>query len=110
MAETVAGPPPSAVMVQLLGGFQVSKAVYVVAELVVATILEQEGPKTIAELAERTGMRCEPLHRLVRSLAPLGVFTTDGDYVTVTPIGATLSEKHPRSLRSRPPRPRQRAC
>ncbi|MGH3797653.1 MAG: methyltransferase [Pseudonocardiaceae bacterium] len=97
-AETVAGPPPSAVMVQLLGGFQVSQAIYVVADLGVATILEQEGPKTVAELAERTGAKREPLHRLIRTLAPLGVFTTEGEYVNVTPVGATLSEKHPQSL------------
>ena len=95
---TVAGPPSSAVMMQLLGGFQVSQAVYVVADLGVATILEQEGPKTIAELVERTGAKREPLHRLIRTLAPLGVFTTEGEYVNVTPVGATLSEKHPRSL------------
>jgi DNA-binding Lrp family transcriptional regulator len=97
-AETVAGAPPSAVMVQLLGGFQVSQAIYVVTDLGVATILEQEGPKTVAELAERTGAKREPLHRLIRTLAPLGVFTTEGEYVNVTPVGATLSEKHPRSL------------
>lgn len=97
-AEAVAGPPPSAVMVQLLGGFQVSQAIYVVADLAVATILEQEGPKTVAELAERTGAKREPLHRLIRTLAPLGVFTTEGEYVNVTPVGATLSEKHPQSL------------
>ncbi|WP_405163842.1 acetylserotonin O-methyltransferase [Nocardia sp. NBC_01499] len=96
--EIVVGPPPSAVMVQLLGGFQVSQAIYVVAELGVATILEQEGPKTVAELAERTGAQREPLHRLLRVLAALGVFATEGEYVTVTPVGATLSEKHPQSL------------
>ncbi|MFJ4654685.1 methyltransferase [Nocardia sp. NPDC088792] len=96
--EIIAGPPPSAVMVQLLGGFQVSQAIYVVADLGVATILEQEGPKTIAELAERTGAQRDPLRRLLRVLAPLGVFTTEGEYVDVTPVGATLSEKHPQSL------------
>ncbi len=97
-AGIVAGPPPSAVMMQLLGGFQVSQAIYVVAVLGVATILEQEGPQTVADLAERTGAKDEPLHRLIRTLAPLGVFTIDGEYVNVTPVGTTLSEKHPQSL------------
>ncbi len=92
------GPPPSAVLVQILGGFQVSQAAYVVAKLGVATILEQEGPTTVAVLAERTGARPEPLARLVRTLAPLGLFSTDGHTVTVTPVGALLSEKHPESL------------
>lgn len=96
--DTMAGPPPHAVMMQLLGGFQVSQAVYVVAELGVATILEQEGPTTVPELARRTGANPDALSRLVRTLAPLGVFATDGESVAATPVGALLSEKHPQSL------------
>ncbi|MBZ6175141.1 sigma-70 family RNA polymerase sigma factor [Streptomyces olivaceus] len=92
------GPPSSAALLPILGGFQVSQAAYVVAKLGVATILEQEGPTTLATLAERTGARPEPLARLVRSLAPLGLFSTDGDTVTATAVGALLSEKHPESL------------
>ncbi|QIP70146.1 sigma-70 family RNA polymerase sigma factor [Streptomyces sp. VN1] len=92
------GPPPSAALLPILGGFQVSQAAYVVAKLGVATILEQEGPTTLATLAERTGAHPEPLARLVRSLAPHGLFSTDGDTVTATPVGALLSEKHPESL------------
>ncbi|MFC8333677.1 methyltransferase family protein [Streptomyces olivaceus] len=84
------GPPPSAALLPILGGFQVSQAAYVVAKLGVATILEQEGPTTLATLAERTGARPEPLARLVRSLAPHGLFSTDGDTVTATPVGALL--------------------
>ncbi|WP_224390448.1 acetylserotonin O-methyltransferase [Pseudonocardia sp. ICBG1293] len=95
---TPPGPPPGAVMIQLMGGFQISQAVYVIGQLGVATILEQEGPTTVAELAARTGSRPEPLGRLIRTLAPVGVFTTDGDLVSITPVGATLSEKHPESL------------
>lgn len=95
---TMPVPPPAASMVQLLAGFQVSQAVFAVADLGVATILEQEGPKTVAELAERTGVLPEPLGRLVRSLAPVGVFRTAGELVDITPVGATLSEKHPQSL------------
>ncbi|WP_234018327.1 hypothetical protein [Streptomyces sp. FXJ7.023] len=45
------GPPPSAALLPILGGFQVSQAAYVVAKLGVATILEQEGPTTLATLA-----------------------------------------------------------
>jgi hypothetical protein len=95
---TVPEPPPSSVMVGILGGFQVSQAAYVVAKLGVATILEQEGPKTVAELAERTGVRLEQLYRLVRALAPIGLFATEGEWVSVTPLGAVLSEEHSESL------------
>jgi DNA-binding Lrp family transcriptional regulator len=97
-STTVQDPPPSSVMVQILGGFQVSQAAYVTAKLGVATILEQEGPKSVAELAERTGAHPEQLYRLVRSLAPIGLFTTEGEWVSVTPLGAVLSEEHPQSL------------
>ena len=62
------GPPPSAVMIGFLRGFQISQALYVVAELGVATILEQEGPGTVAELARRTGAHPEALGRLIRTL------------------------------------------
>jgi hypothetical protein len=97
-AETAPGPPPSAVMVSMLRGFQVSQAVYVVARLGVATILEQEGPATVAELARLTGADRGALTRLIRTLTPLGVFTTEDDLVAVTPVGATLSETHAQSL------------
>jgi hypothetical protein len=95
---TVQDRPSSSVMVQILGGFQVSQAAYVVAKLGAATILEQEGPKTVAELAERTGAHDEQLYRLVRTLAPIGLFATEGEWVSVTPLGAVLSEEHPQSL------------
>lgn len=97
-SQAPAGPPPSVVMTQMMAGFQVSQALYVVAKLGVATILEQEGPTTIGELAARAAADPAALARLVRSLAPLGVFTTRGDEVSVTEVGATLSEKHPQSL------------
>lgn len=45
--------PPFAQMMQLLSGFQVSQALYTVAELDVATIL-MKGPRTIDALAALT--------------------------------------------------------
>jgi hypothetical protein len=98
-ATITEGPPPAALMLQYMGGFQVSQAVYVVAKLGVATILEQEGPKPLGELAERAGAHPEALSRLIRTLAPLGLFATGpGDRVTITPLGEVLSEKHPQSV------------
>ena len=83
---------------RLLLGFGVSQAVYVVARTGVATILEQEGATTLDDLAERTATHPEALSRLVRTLAPLGVFRADGDVVRITEAGALLSDRHPRSL------------
>jgi O-methyltransferase domain/Dimerisation domain len=92
-------PPPATVMMQYLSGFQISQAVYAVAKLGVATILEQEGPQPVGELAERTAARPEALSRLIRTLTPLGLFSSgSGNRVAVTPLGAVLSEKHPQSL------------
>jgi hypothetical protein len=91
-------PSSGELLLQLAGAFQVSQALYVVVDTGVATILEQEGPKSVAVLAERTGTLPGPLGRLIRALAPAGIFTTAEERVSVTPMGALLSEKHPHSL------------
>ncbi len=106
MSESEAGgsvapqqPPVGAAMIQLLGGFQISQALYAVAALDIATQLDN-GPRTIDELAATCGARPELVRRLVRSLAPLGVFHDLGDdTVETTPLGATLSAERPGSVR-----------
>ncbi|GAA4299995.1 methyltransferase [Actinomadura luteofluorescens] len=91
--------PPSAQMIQLLGGFQFSQALYVIAKLDVASRLDG-GAMAIDELAAACGARPELLRRLIRSLAPLGVFhRPDEDTVETTPLGATLSTRRPDSVR-----------
>ena len=59
-------PPPGVVMTQLLAGFQVSQALYVVATLDVCTLLD-DGPRTVADLAEHSGAPADPLGRLIRN-------------------------------------------
>ena len=59
---------------------------------------DEQGPTTVAVLAERTNANPDALRRVIRSLAAVGVFTTDDEKVHLTPLGATLSEKHPQSL------------
>lgn len=90
-------PPPSIVMTQLLGGFQVSQALYVVAKLDVCTMLD-DGPRTVADLAEHSGVPADPLGRLIRTLIMVGVFRSQGDLVATTPLGTLLSRNHPASL------------
>ncbi|MFJ9027656.1 methyltransferase [Streptomyces sp. NPDC102274] len=94
---SVPTPPPAIVMTQLLGGFQVSQALYVVAKLDVCTMLD-DGPLTVADLAERSGVSADPLGRLIRTLTMIGVFRSEGDRVATTPLGALLSRNHPASL------------
>jgi hypothetical protein len=76
---------------QLLGGFEVSQALYVIAELGVATAL-LGGPCTVEDLAVTTGAHVDALWRIIRFLAPLGVFRTDGRKVEVTDLGRTLAD------------------
>ncbi|MFB7493344.1 methyltransferase [Streptomyces sp. NPDC056161] len=90
-------PPPGVVMTQLLGGFQVSQALYVVAKLDVCTLLD-DGPRTVADLAEYSGVSADPLGRLISTLTMVGVFRSEGDLVATTPLGALLSRDHPASL------------
>jgi hypothetical protein len=93
-------PPPQVLMVQMLAGFQVSQALYAVAKLDIATALV-DGPRPIAELATATGTRPEPLRRLLRTLAALGLFreVAPGTY-SVTPVGATLAAGADGSVRN----------
>ncbi|GCB47291.1 methyltransferase [Streptomyces sp. NL15-2K] len=85
-------PKPTDIMLQMTGGFQVSQAVYVVAKLDLPTMLDEAGgPLTVSELAERSGAQSQPLRRLLRTLASMGLFVLDGDRVSLTPLGATLS-------------------
>lgn len=91
--------PAQVRMVQLLAGFQVSQALYVVAELDIAAALEA-GPRTVPDLAAAVGADPAALRRLLRSLAGLGLFRSDGqDGFAVTPLGATLASDAPDSVR-----------
>jgi hypothetical protein len=91
-------PEDSLRMVQMLRGFQIAQALYVAARLDVATEL-LGGPRTVDELATATGAHPDALRRLVRTLAPLGVFRTSADHtVAVTSFGTTLASNVPGSV------------
>ncbi len=93
------GPPPPVQMVQLLAGFQVAQALYVVAKLNVATAL-RDGPRSVEQLAASTGAAPAALARLLRSLASLGVFAeAEPGVYALTPLGATLATGTPGSVR-----------
>jgi hypothetical protein len=84
--------PPNIVMLQMLAGFQVSQALYVVAKLDIPTILVAKGPRTIEELADEAGAHADALGRVIRFLASLGVFRTSGELIEVTELGTVLAE------------------
>jgi O-methyltransferase domain/Dimerisation domain len=92
-------PPPAALM-QMATGYWVSQAVYVVAKLGIADLL-QAGPKSLEELAQATGADRAALSRLLRALVSLGVFTEkEQGCFAQTPLSACLQTSVPGSLRA----------
>jgi hypothetical protein len=92
MADTPAGPSPVDVVMGMALGYLVSRSLPVATELGIADLLK-EGPKTVEELASRTGAHRESLYRLLRTLAAQGVFAEDdhGRFVT-TPAAVLLQQ------------------
>lgn len=92
--------PPSAQLVQMASGYWISCIVHAAAKLDLADRLT-EGPKTAAEIAG--AVKCDPsaLHRLMRSLAGLGLLTEKDDRrFALTPLGAALQTAAPGAARA----------
>lgn len=74
-------------------GYLVSRSLHVATELGIADLFK-DGPKTVEELASRTGAHRTSLYRLLRTLAARGVFAEDehGRFVT-TPAAVLLRQE-----------------
>ncbi|MBN1359642.1 MAG: hypothetical protein JW993_03570 [Sedimentisphaerales bacterium] len=84
---------------RMIGGWM-TQAIYVAAELGVADRLA-EGPRTAQELAEDAGAHSDALHRVLRALASVGIFTEDWEgRFSLTPLADCLRTDGPDSLRS----------
>ncbi len=82
----------------LIGGYQVSQAIYAAAQLKLADLIAA-GVVTSDELAKRAGAVPDRVHRLLRSLACHGLFTQTGARSwELTPAGHTLRSDLPGSL------------
>ncbi|MEA2479953.1 MAG: hypothetical protein QOJ07_1875 [Thermoleophilaceae bacterium] len=93
-------PADAAHVLGLIGGYQLSQAVYVAARLRLADLIAA-GECTTEGLARRTGAVPDRLHRLLRSLSAHGVFTQTGDDAWgMTPAAQTLRSDAPGSLHS----------
>src|SRR5882724_11738064 len=68
-----ANTPPPVKLFGLLSGMWQARAIYLAAQLRIADVLA-EGPRTTPQLAELTGTQTQPLYRLLRAVARLGVF------------------------------------
>jgi hypothetical protein len=91
-------PADAAHVLGLIGGYQVSQAIYAAAQLKLADLIAT-GVHTSDELAERAGAVPDRVHRLLRSLACHGLFTQTGPRSwELTPAGQTLRSDVPGSL------------
>jgi SAM-dependent methyltransferase len=87
-------------MIQLACGDILSRTLYIAAELGVADLLAS-GPRTSADIANVTGVHPPSLHRVLRTLASVGVFLEgEGPEFRLTPLGETLCSDVPGSVRS----------
>lgn len=92
--------PPSVRLHQLLAGHWVSQAIYVAAKLGVADELAR-APRAIEQLAPAVDAHPQSLHRLMRALASVGLFTEVArEEYALTPIGHFLRTGVPGSLRA----------
>jgi len=82
--------PPTAIMLNLIIGYWVSRLIYVAAKLELADRLN-DGPRTVEELAVAAGVQKPALYRVLRALASVGVFEETKDRrFKLTPLAATL--------------------
>jgi hypothetical protein len=92
--------PAHVQVIQMATAIWRSRAVYAAARLGLADLLA-DGPRTAAELAPLTGTHAPSLHRLLRTLASLGLFTEgEAQRFALTPLGATLQTSAPGAARA----------
>src|SRR5258708_3688690 len=92
--------PPHVQLIQMGTAFWVSRLVYAAAKLGLADQLEA-GPMSAAELSSVTHTHAPSLHRLMRTLAGLGILTErDAQRFALTPLGEALKTGAPGSARA----------
>jgi DNA-binding IclR family transcriptional regulator len=98
-APSTSTPGPAEQMRAMLAGHIVTQCLHATASLGIADLIA-EGRSAIGDLARATGTHPPSLHRMLRTLASLGVLTetADGKF-SLTPVGATLRSDTPDSLR-----------
>src|SRR3712207_5835122 len=87
-------------LLQMMTGYWVSKAVYVVAKLGIPDLLSC-GPVQYDDLARMTGTNASSLYRTLRALASAGLFSeVAAGRFALTPMGALLQRTAPKSMRA----------
>ncbi|MDA9467504.1 methyltransferase [Bradyrhizobium sp. CCBAU 53415] len=92
--------PPHIQLIQMGSAYWISRVVFDAAKLGLADQLSN-GPKNAIELAHVTRTHAPSLHRLMRTLASLGVLTeTDNQRFALTPLGEALKTDAPGSAQA----------
>ena len=92
--------PPHVQLIQMAGASWISATVYAAAKIGIADHLAG-GPKSAAELAGVTQTHAPSLHRLMRTLAGLGILTErESQRFALTPLGEALTTGAPGSARA----------
>jgi hypothetical protein len=92
--------PPHVQVIRMATGYWISRAVYAVAALGIADVLK-DGAKPAEEIAAATGTHPSALRRALRTLASVGLFSTDSQgRFSLTPLGASLQSDAPGAARS----------
>ena len=92
--------PPHVQLIQMVAASWISAVIYAAAKLGIADHLSA-GPRSAVELAGVTGTHAPSLHRLMRTLAGLGILTEgDGQRFALTSLGEALKTGAPGSARS----------
>lgn len=95
-SATPTTPPPPAILLQMMTGYWVSQAIYVAAKLGVADLLA-DGPQPVEALATATQVHAPSLHRVLRALASVGIFTeAKPTHLCPDPHGLSVAHKHAR--------------
>ena len=86
-------------LLEVLGGFLRTQSLHTVARLGVADLVGEE-PVRVEELAARVDADPSALHRVMRLLASLGIFSeAESGAFVATPLSDGLREDHPASVR-----------
>jgi hypothetical protein len=98
--QTAQNLPPQVVMLQMVTASWISQSLYAAAKLGIADFL-QDGSKSSDELATLTGVKAQPLYRLLRALASVGIFAEqEPGYFSLTPLAECLVSDVPGSMRA----------
>ena len=91
--------PPDAQVLSIVSSAWTSAAIYVVAKLGIADLIDSE-PKSCEFLSVATSTSEQALYRVLRAVASAGIFTEVGDRTFAhTPMSETLRADHPNSVR-----------